>query len=94
MKNDLDLASLVQPIRNFIRRWHSIIFFVALSALIIAACYTILTIITGQPAVDPNNPDASAVNSSFDTETMKRVEELEPNEISSPPSGRTNPFIE
>lgn len=91
MKNmNLDLTTILRPVQGFIRRYHSILFFVVLSGLIISAALVVLSIISDKSY---NNSSASSVNNNFDTSTMQRVEELSPNSISKP-SGRTNPFVE
>lgn len=87
---NLSLQRFFRAFREFIRRYHVILFFLGLSILTITAGLITLSIISDKTQT---GQVTSTINSNFDTDTMKRVQELNPSAISTP-SGRTNPFVE
>ncbi len=87
--DNLTISSITRPVGNFVKRFHSIIFFSILGALLITASLVIITVINDSPA-----PATSGqISENFDQETIDKVEALDPTNIEKP-SGRNNPFIE
>lgn len=61
-----------------------------LSSLTIVAGITVLSIISDH---SQSEHVTSTINSDFDKDTMKNVQNLNPSIVSTP-NGRTNPFVE
>ncbi|HRF28242.1 MAG TPA: hypothetical protein PL051_01195 [Candidatus Saccharibacteria bacterium] len=91
--NSPDVNEIGTILAKFLRRFHGTMFFVVLSGLLAAAILAIISInnLVNQP------PESStpAVSSSFDEETVTRVEDLGTSSPYTPKAGsRTNPFLE
>ncbi len=89
MNVNLDIPTIIRSLQQFIKRFHSIIFFTILGGLLITGSIFVLFVINNGPLpeVPPEFSD------SFDQETIDKVEQLDPSELYKP-TGRSNPFIE
>lgn len=87
------LGDIASRAGNFLRRFHTILFFLIVSVGLAAAILILLSII--QNSSLSTTAGTEAVNSTFDTETIKRIDTLGTNKPSGPESGkRSNPFVE
>lgn len=97
MKNiSLSLTSVQKGVISFLHRFHVVLFVtIILGCLALAILLLYTTILSSSDSKDyaPNT-----INTSFDEDTLKRVEELRTRDETSSeptfPSGRINPFIE
>lgn len=90
MKNELTPDSLIRPIVGFVRRFHTILFFLVVSGGLFAAILMLLSIISlsSLPAATADN----AVSGSFDEETIQQLESGTNGAVT--PKGRASPFVE
>ncbi|MBP9667375.1 hypothetical protein KBD87_01020 [Candidatus Saccharibacteria bacterium] len=73
------------------KRFHAIIFFTLLGTLLITGVFIIASI----TKLPENQESSSTINPNFDTKTIQRVEEMNPDVLPQPAQGsRTNPFRE
>lgn len=86
---DISIGAILHPITQFFKHFHGIIFFLLLGAMLIAASLMTISIIN---STGPGEPKAT-IDATFDQETIREVENLDPDQISTP-SGRINPFVE
>ncbi len=92
MKSDLSLPQLTSSLSRFLHRYHVVLFVLTVVGGLALANFMINQAINEKPIDQPQ-----AVSSSFDKETMDKINQL--NESSSQttdfvlPSGRINPFI-
>jgi len=84
------IRATLTPLRDFLHRYHTIIFFSILSVLTIAAGINVLAIISDKTQAGKTT---STISSEFDKETIDRVIKLNPSDTAEP-QGRTNPFVE
>jgi hypothetical protein len=97
MKNiSISFTSIRRVFVSFLRRFHIVLFVtIVFGCLAIAVLMLYTTILASG---DPKDYTPNTTNTSFDEETLKRVEELKTRDetASEPafPSGRINPFIE
>lgn len=79
----------------FLNRYHGVIYAATVCLGLAAAVYLLADIVANPSTPTGYTPDAT--NTSFDTATIERVDQLRP--LSSPPekiqlpSGRNNPFL-
>lgn len=94
MKNDITLESIVRPLRTFLKRSHGMLMLLVVTGGLIG-CMLILNGIIIR-STDTSNISTTS-SSTFDQETVKRLEELKTTDDGSAftlPGGRINPFIE
>lgn len=76
-------------------RYSNIVFFLVISALLVAASGLLLMMISAQ--TDSTDAGSQIINATFDTETIENINSLSadssPGENQLPP-GRINPFVE
>lgn len=74
MKQSISLSSLTDGIQKFFAKYHSIIFFVVIGALLGVALVMVLAAINY--TLPQNEASANSVNTSFDETTIKRLRQL------------------
>lgn len=88
-------SSLVRPFTAFMRRFHLLIFFVA-----VVACLSVAVVLINQTLTESADETyTSSINAgSIDQATLKRIQShhtsSNPSATPALPSGRTNPFSE
>lgn len=96
MKSDLSLSAVISFISWFLKRFHVVIFVVIVFGSLAAAVLILSSIV--QSSTDTSNQDPTRLNTSFDQDTINRIEELrtrDDNQGTAPlPDGRINPFVE
>lgn len=90
MKNNLTVSGLLKPLIAFVRRFRTMLFFLAVSGGLFAAILVLLSIITlpSSTATSSNND----VSGSFDEKTIQLLEKDTNSEAT--PKGRASPFVE
>ena len=96
MKNkDLSLNITVEaikkPLVSFIRRFHTIMFFLFISIALFISITLLMSFINISSSTATNS--SQAINTTFDQQTIDRINDLG-NNSSSKPGQRSNPFIE
>ena len=94
MNASLSLDSLVVPLKNFLKRFHFVLFVLAVAGGLAVAIFMLNSLINDSQQEVPTSTKAS-----FDTKTIERIERLRSKDESTGsqlqlPAGRTNPFIE
>lgn len=86
-----NVNQLIKPIAAFLRRFHIIIFFIAVSSGLVVALLIIVAILdlSGSSATTTN----TKINRSFDEATLKRIDSLSERSPSQP-GNRPSPFVE
>lgn len=97
MKNvSLSLGPIKKAFTHFLRRFHVVLFVTVIFGCLALAILLLYTIILTSSEAKDYTPNT--INTSFDEDTLKRVEELKTRDEtgSEPtfPSGRINPFVE
>ena len=90
MKNDINIAGVVTSFGSFVRRFHTIIFFLIVSGGLFVAIIMLLSIIELSSSTASSSDQS--VSSSFDEDTITRLKRG--SVAQDPPQGRTNPFVE
>lgn len=90
MKNDVTISSLTKPLVAFVKRFHTILFFLAVSGGLFVAILMLLSIITLSSSTAPSSDNA--VSGSFDDQTIKLLEDG--TGPGATPKGRASPFVE
>lgn len=90
MKNDITLDGLIKPVIVFFKRFHTILFFLVVSAGLFIAILMLLSVINASS--DKSATADNAVSGSFDEDTIRRLENGRNKNIS--PEGRPSPFVE
>ncbi|MCB9820213.1 hypothetical protein H6796_02860 [Candidatus Nomurabacteria bacterium] len=98
------ISSMLLPLRPvgvFFARFHYLIFFVIVGALVAIAILTIISITGGSSGpgqtVDPAAQNPTSATSGFDKETIEALDRLSAKDAdtnTSLPGGRINPFVE
>lgn len=92
MKADLSLPQLTAALSRFLHRYHVILFVLTAVGGLALANFMLNQAINEKPIEPPQ-----AVSSSFDQETMDKIDQLNESSAQSTnfvlPSGRINPFI-
>ena len=92
MKADLSLSQLTAALSRFLHRYHVILFVLTAVGGLALANFMLNQAINEKPIEPPQ-----AVSSSFDQETMDKIDQLNESSTQSTnfvlPSGRINPFI-
>lgn len=93
MNASLSSSAIQQSLKHFMQRFHLVLFVLILAGGLAVAIFTLNTIIARSQ--QQNDTD---VRSSFDTETIERINQLKTRNDSESqielPSGRINPFVE
>lgn len=95
MKQSLDIKSIQSSLSQLFGRFHTIIFFLVIGISLIFCIYSLLLILNQSSVID--EASVSHIDTNFDTQTIKRVDELKSSNSNSQfqlPAGRTNPFVE
>ena len=93
MKKSASLDTALKPVASFLQRYHLVIFVLVVAGSLALAIFSLHRVVNV-------NADSEIVapQSSFDTETMERIENLQTRENASGeldlPDGRTNPLYE
>ncbi len=93
--NSLNLAAIVKPIKRFLWKYNSTLFFVLAAGAIGLAIYSLYQVV--QAASNPSNlPPTSTYT--FDQATMDKIGKLKDSSASNtytlPTDKRANPFVE
>ena len=88
---DLDLASIIKPVTSFVKRFHTLLFFLLISGSLFAAIIVLLGIIN--PGSDGTTVTGEVVNGSFDQATIDQLEKSD-SASSATPGQRVSPFVE
>ena len=89
MKN-LNIADLLKPFVKFIRRFHTILFFLLVSGSLFAAIIVLMSIISLSSSTSAVSDQA--VNGSFDEATIDRIKNKSGS--AAQPGSRSSPFVE
>lgn len=87
--SNLSLSSLTRPLASFVRRFHTLLFFLIVSTSLGAAILVLISII-GTSSETASSSDQT-VNGSFDDATIQRIQS---GTVPTQPSGRPSPFVE
>ena len=88
--DNLSVSALFRPLISFVRRFHTLLFFLAVSSSLAIAILVLISIVSLSSLVAPTSDQA--VNGIFDKDTIDRIEAgTTPN---TQPTGRPSPFIE
>jgi len=90
MKNDVKISNLTAPILVFFRRFHTLLFFLAVSGGLFVAIMMLLSIINLSSSTAASSDNA--INGSFDEDTIRRLR-LDSSKVITPGS-RQSPFVE
>lgn len=94
---EISAASLTAPLNRFFGKYHPTIFLVSIGLLLAVAVF-LLTLTLQEPASVDETATIETISSSFDEETIKKIEALRdssetPQSITFP-SPRNSPFVE
>lgn len=94
MKQSFDLRAVKSAVAIFFNRYHTLLFFLVISAGIAACLLTVMSILSLSGKID--SAIATPTNQSFDEGTIKKVEALKSadNQSSYTIQGRQSPFGE
>lgn len=87
--DNLNLTNLFRPLVSFVRRFHTLLFFLVVSSSLAIAILVLISIIALAPLSAPTSD--KAINGTFDQDTIDRIER---GTTPSQPSGRQSPFVE
>lgn len=90
MKSNVSIGSLLRPLVAFVRRFHTLLFFLAVSGGLFAAIFVLLSDIKLSSTVAPSSDQT--INGTFDEETIKRIEQDVGQTTT--PGPRSSPFSE
>lgn len=90
MKSDISLAKIVHALGTFVKRYHTILFFLGVSGGLFTAIVMLLAIISLSSSTATSSDNA--INGTFDEATIQRIEQ----DSSQPatPGSRKSPFVE
>lgn len=89
----VNISAITDPISKFFHRFHTIVFFVIISAGLFVAILILLSTIAVSNEL--SSTSSERIDGNFDQETMDRIEALESrSETSATPGERSNPFVE
>jgi hypothetical protein len=91
MKTSIDIRAIQESITDFFRRFHTILFFLMISAGLFIAILILLNIIELSSKAATGNTDK--ILSDFDQTTIDRVNSLG-GRSASQPGDRSSPFVE
>ncbi len=89
---DIKLELSLKPVTTFFGRFHTIIFFVAVSAGMAAAIIALITIVNLSSTDAPNA--SNPVDGSFDQVTIDKINQLGTKPPAPPTGKRISPFVE
>lgn len=94
---EIKLSSLTAPFTRFFGKYHPTIFLVSLGLLVAVAIF-LLTLTLQVPTGVDDTAAGETINSTFDTDTIKKIQDLRestesPQSITFP-SPRNSPFVE
>lgn len=90
MKTNFDISSIGKALIGFVRRFHTILFFLAVSGGLFVAILMLLSIIS--QSSNKAQTSSQTVNGTFDEETIRRLKEETADQIT--PGSRPSPFVE
>lgn len=91
MKKDTSLSAVFKPVVVFIKRFHTILFFLVVSGGLFTAILILLSIVNLSASTAPTSNNA--VSGSFDEQTIQMIEK-DTNNPGAEPKGRLSPFVE
>lgn len=88
----MDVSDIAKPLITFIKRSHTLIFFLLVSIGLAAAILTLVTIVntSGSVSNQPNN----SINGAFDEDIINKIGELGQGKLTQPGNNRSSPFTE
>ncbi len=89
MKN-LNISDLLKPFVRFIRRFHTILFFLIVSGSLFAAIVTLMSIISFSSGT--STVSDQSINGTFDEATINKIKDK--SSTSGQPGSRPSPFVE
>jgi hypothetical protein len=90
MKNDQSISALFAPIAGFLKRFHTLLFFLIVSGSLFLAIVSLLDIIEVSSSTSTSSDQA--INGNFDKETIQKIKDG--GSINVTPGKRTSPFSE
>lgn len=90
MGGDINLKGITQGFGSFIRRFHTILFFLVVSSGLFVAILMLLSIIN--LSATPAASSDQTINGTFDDETIRRINQDSAEQIT--PGSRQSPFVE
>ena len=88
----LNPTMVLKPVNNFFKRFHTIIFFVAVSIGLIVALLMIVSILNISVSTADNASDKA--DATFDEQTIQKIDKLGNKPTPSKPGARNSPFVE
>lgn len=90
MKNNIKLSVIFEGFGIFVRRFHTLLFFLIVSGGLFVAILMLLSIISVSSSAAGSSDQA--INGSFDEETIQRLERNTTEQVG--PGSRPSPFVE
>lgn len=90
MKTSINISSIFAGLLAFTRRFHTILFFLAVSGGLFAAIVMLLNVISLSSI--PATSSSQNINGTFDEETIRRIKTGSAGQAT--PGGRQSPFVE
>lgn len=90
MKNNIDLSNVFEGFGLFVRRFHTILFFLIVSGGLFVAILMLLSIISISSS--STGTSDQAIDGVFDEETIQRLERSTTEQVG--PGSRPSPFVE
>lgn len=90
MKNNINLTSFIKGFAGFIRRFHTLLFFLVVSGGLFVAILMLLSIISLSSTTASNSNQT--IDGTFDEATIQRVKQDSTEQIT--PGPRQSPFVE
>lgn len=88
----MDVTDITKPLATFVKRFHTLIFFLIVSVGLATAILALVTIVntSGSTSSQPNN----AISGSFDEDIIGKIGELGQGKLTQPGDTRSSPFTE
>lgn len=90
MKNNISLSGITKPLSQFIRRFHTLLFFLLVSGGLFAAILALMSIIETSSKVASTSD--SAISGQFDESTIQQLKQK--STPAKPQGDRSSPFTE
>lgn len=90
MKNNITLSGLTKPLSQFLRRFHTLLFFLLVSGGLFVAILALMSIIETSSKVASNSDNA--ISGQFDQTTIQQLKQK--STPATPQGDRSNPFAE
>lgn len=90
MKNSIDIADLGKGLSGFLRRFHTLLFFLVVSGGLFAAIALLLSIIALSSTTATSA--SQTINGTFDENTIQRLKQS--SSAQATPGARPSPFVE